>query len=105
MATLKRRIDGLVLMDARPGPSTILTCVEEDKLCQYCLDMADMGYGLTTEDIKVIAYCIAASSGRPHPFREGSAGCELHEGFMKRHLLLSLKILKLSPTQGLKMQN
>jgi len=51
VATLKRRIDGLVPMDARPGPSTIPLRVEEDKLCQYCLDMADMSYELTTEDI------------------------------------------------------
>jgi len=91
VATLKRRIDGLVPVDARPGPSTVLSCVEEDKLCQYCLDMADMGYGLTTEDIKVIAYRIAASSGRPHPFKESSAGRDWYEGFMKRHPQLSLR--------------
>ena len=34
----------------------------QDKLCQYCLDMADMGYGLTIEDIKVIAYRVSAGS-------------------------------------------
>ena len=39
VATLKRRIDGLVPMDARPGLSIIL----KDKLCEYCLDMADIG--------------------------------------------------------------
>ena len=44
VATLKRWVDGLVAVDARLGPSTVLTREEEDKLCQYCLDMADMGY-------------------------------------------------------------
>ena len=37
VATLKRRVDGLVAMDARLGPATVLT--REDKLCQYCLDI------------------------------------------------------------------
>ena len=74
VATLKRRVDGLVAMDARPGPATVFTREEEDKLCQYCLDMADMGYGLTIEDVKMVAYRIVAGSGRSHPFKEGSAG-------------------------------
>ena len=88
VATLKRRVDGLVAVDARPGPSTVLTWEEEDKLCQYCLDMADMGYGLT---IEVIAYRIAAGSGRSHPFKEGSAGRDWYEGFLRRHPQLSLR--------------
>ena len=33
VASLKRRVDGLVDVDARPGPSTVLTREEEDKLC------------------------------------------------------------------------
>ena len=78
------------LCGCKPGPSTILTR-KEDKLCQYCLDMADMGYGLTIEDIKVVAYCIAASSGRSHPFKQGSAGRDWYEGFLRRHPQLSLR--------------
>ena len=88
VATLKRRVDGLVAVDARPGPSTVLTREEEDKLCQYCLDM---GYGLTIEDIKVVAYRIAAGSGRSHLFKEGSAGRDWYEGFLRRHPQLSLR--------------
>ena len=38
------------------------------------LDMADMGYGLTIEDVKMVAYRIVAGSGRSHLFKEGSAG-------------------------------
>ena len=88
VATLQRRVDGLVAVDARPGPSTVLTREEEDKLCQYCLDM---GCGLTIEDIKVVAYCIVAGSGRSHPFKEVSAGCDWYEGFVRRHPQLSLR--------------
>ena len=60
VATLKRRVDGLVAVDARPGPSTVFTREDEDNLCQYCLDMADMGYGLTIEDIKVVKWLLTS---------------------------------------------
>ena len=90
-ATLKRRVDGLLAVDARLGPSTVLTREEEDKLYQYCLDMADMGYGLTIEDIKVVGYRIVAGSGRSHPFKEGSTGRDWYEGFLRRHPQLSLR--------------
>ena len=91
VTTLKRRVDRHVSVAARPGPSTILTCEEEEKLCNYCLDMADMGYELTTEDVRAVAYRIAESSGRPHPFNKGSAGREWYEGFLRRHPKLSLR--------------
>ena len=50
-----------------------------------------MGYGLTIEDIKVIAFKIADLSGRPHPFKNGRAGRDWYEGFLKRHPQLSLR--------------
>ena len=74
MTTLKRRVDGLVAVNAKPGPSTVLTRKEEEKLCKYCFDMCDMGYGLTVEDVKSIAYQIAENSGRPHPFMTAGLG-------------------------------
>ena len=63
--TLKRRVDGRVPINAKPGPPTILTKEEEEKLCKYCLDMCDMG---TLEDERTVAYRIAQNSGRPHLF-------------------------------------
>jgi transposase len=38
VTTLKRRVDGEVAVDARPGPATVLT-KEEEKLCRYCFDV------------------------------------------------------------------
>ena len=58
VTTLKRKVDGLVPIDAKPGPPTVLTKEEEEKLCKYCLDMCDMGYGLTVEDVRRVAYRI-----------------------------------------------
>ena len=68
IATLKRKVDDQVAVRAKPGPSTVLTRDEETKLCKYCFDMCDMGYGLTAENVRMIAFQIAENSGRPHPF-------------------------------------
>ena len=73
VAALKRRVDGTVPVDARPGPATVLTR-EEEKLCKYCMDMCDMGYGMSIEDVRTVAFRIAESSGRAHPFKDGKAG-------------------------------
>ena len=72
VTTLKRRVDGEVPLNAKPGPPTVLTKEEEDKLCNYCFAMCDMGYGLTVEDVKRVAFEIASNSGRPHPFKDGT---------------------------------
>ena len=44
--SLRRRVHDIVAIDCRPGPSTVLAKEEEDRLYQYLLEMADMGYGL-----------------------------------------------------------
>ena len=81
VTTLKRRVDDEVAVEAKPGPGTVLTTVEEQKLFQYILDMCDMGYGLTVEDVRALAFQIAEASGRKHPFREGKAGRDWLQDF------------------------
>ena len=56
--TLRRRVNGSVTMDCKPGPTTVLT-KEEDKVAEYLIAMADMGYGLSRETVMSIAYTIA----------------------------------------------
>lgn len=67
-------MDGTVPVDARPCLPTVLTKEEEEKLCKYCMDMCDMGYGMNVEDARTVAFCITESSGRVHPFKSGKAG-------------------------------
>lgn len=57
--TLRRRVNGTVGVDCKPGPATILTVEEEDEVCAYLIKMADMGFGLTREMVMHIAYTIA----------------------------------------------
>ena len=72
--TSRRRVTGKVSMDCCPGPDTVLTEEEEDALMEYCLKMADMGFGLGREDAIRTAYLIAEKSGRKHPIKSEIAG-------------------------------
>ncbi len=56
--TLRKRVNGSVSMDCRPGPSTVLAEEEEECLANYIVQMSDMGFGLSPDAIKNIAYRI-----------------------------------------------
>lgn len=53
--------------------------------------MADMGLGLSRNDVMQKAFEIAESSGRRHPFTKGSAGRAWFDGFRCRHPRLTLR--------------
>ena len=92
LETLRRRVKGMVTMDCRPGPKTVLTDEEEEsKLAQYLLEMCDMGYGLNREGVMGLAYSIVERTRRPHPFKNGSAGRAWFEGFLRRHPKLTIR--------------
>lgn len=89
VTTLKRRGDGEVPLNAKPGPPTVL--MKEDKLCNYCFAMCDMGFVLTVEDVKRVAFEIASNFGQPHLFKDRKAGRDWYEGFMCRFPTLTLR--------------
>lgn len=89
--TLRRRVNGTVALECRPGPATVLTPEEEARLVQYLIDMADMGYGLSREMVMRMAYLIAEKSGRQHPFSGESAGRSWFDGFKKRQPMLTIR--------------
>ena len=89
--TLRRRTDGRVETGCRPGPSTILTDEQEDKLASYLVQMADMGFGLSRDTVMEMAFTIVEKSQRKHPFRDGKAGRAWFEGFRRRHPKLTLR--------------
>ena len=43
LETLRRRVNGTVAIDCRPGPNTVLTEEEETKLADYLFQMSEMG--------------------------------------------------------------
>ena len=69
----------------------MLTSVEEQQLATYCINMADMGFGLSCDDVMRTAFKIAENSGRHHPFVKGSAGRAWFEGFRTRHPKLTIR--------------
>jgi len=89
--TLRRRVNGSVKVGCKPGPSTVLTDEEEDKLAAYLITMADMGYGIKRDTVMEMAFMIAEKSHRKHPFKEGKAGRAWFEGFQRRHLNLTIR--------------
>ena len=43
---------------------------------EYVINMADVGFGITREDVMHLAYKIAENTGKQHLFRDGSVGLE-----------------------------
>ena len=89
--SLRRRVVGSVDLDCKSGPPTVLNEDEEDRLAQYVVEMADMGSGLSPEDVRYTAFRIADASGRPHPFQNGMAGYAWLEGFRAWHPRLAVR--------------
>uniref|UniRef100_A0A1X7T9X0 HTH psq-type domain-containing protein n=1 Tax=Amphimedon queenslandica TaxID=400682 RepID=A0A1X7T9X0_AMPQE len=79
--TLRRMINGSVSADCKPGPPTVLSRDKEDKVAEYLITMADMGYGVNRETVMRIAYTIEQKTGRKHPFIGEFAGRSWFEGF------------------------
>ena len=89
--TLRRRVTGAVDIVCRPGPPTVLTEDEEQRLAVYIAEMGQMGFCLGKEDVLRLAYRIVDKSGRKHPFTDGVAGRAWFDGFMKRHPKLTIR--------------
>ena len=89
--TLRRRVNHMVSVDCKPGPGTVLTDNEESQLASYFVVMADMGFGLSRDDVMLTAFRIAEKSGRKHPFVKGCAGRSWFDGFKSRHPNLTLR--------------
>ena len=62
--TLRRRVNGDIPIECRPGPKTILTASEEELIARYCVKMAEMGFGLGRADVLRVAFRVAEKSGR-----------------------------------------
>ena len=90
--TLRRRVIGITSLDTKPGRDTGLTSEEETRLAQYIVDMCDMGFGLTRQDVMRVAYSIVEKAGREHPFSNGMAGRAWFDGFRSRNPNLTMRI-------------
>ena len=90
--SLRRRVTGMVDMDCRPGPPTVLTKSEEEEIVQYLIQMADMGYGLTRDAVMHMVYVYVDKCRRDHPFKNEKAGRWWFQGFKARHPNLTVRM-------------
>ena len=65
------------------------------KLADFVVAMADVGFGLNREDLRMAAFHIVDKSGRPHPFHNGKASLAWLHGFFARHPKLELRTAQL----------
>jgi len=89
--TLRRRVNGSVIPGCKPGPATVLTEEEEDRLSLYLKEMAEMGFGLSRETVMCLAFKIVDMAQRKHPFKDQKAGRAWFDGFCRRHPKLSIR--------------
>ena len=84
----------------RPGPPTVLTATEETMLCEWLLEMSRIGYGRTTEELKLVVKRILDKDGRPNPFCDNTPGYDWFTAFMKRLSIRQSESLPVSRAKG-----
>ena len=89
-STLFRRVRGIVEMGCKPGPNPVLSTPVKDKLSNYLVEMADMGFGFSRQEVMRLAFQIADKSGIKHPFKNGAAGHKWFAVFQSHHPNLTL---------------
>ncbi|XP_034234265.1 uncharacterized protein LOC117641222 [Thrips palmi] len=66
----------------------------EDSIVSYCLEVAQMGYGLSTDNVRELAFEVADKNKIQMPEKwsvEKKAGLDWFQGFMTRHKELSIR--------------
>ena len=89
--TLRRRVNGSVRPGCKPGPATVLTEEEEERLASYLIQMSEMGFGLSRDTVMHLAYNIVEKTQRKHPFKDEKAGRAWFDGFHRRHPRLTIR--------------
>lgn len=100
--TLQRRVavaragQGTVVMAARKSLGrfkSVFTREEEAELAEYCKNMEARLFGLTTSELRSMAYQLAERNVKAHDFNAelAMAGRDWLSGFMKRNPTLSLR--------------
>ena len=90
-STLALYVSGKLQTGVRPGPASILSPEEEQRIIDYAVHMGQIGYGRTREQIFDIVAKIMTKDGRPNPFVDGKPGRKWWALFKKRHPEISLR--------------
>lgn len=88
------RIKGEMKLDLPLGPiKTVFSYEEENELVKYLKEMEARLFGLTTLELRSLAYQLAVKNCKVHKFNPTNkmAGVDWVQGFLKRHQDLSIR--------------
>lgn len=88
-STLRDKIHGRTDLDAKSGPSTVLS-TEEDDLANCAAHMSLIGYGTTKNELLDSVKRALDKAGRASPFKDNLPGRDWFDSFLRRHPNLSL---------------
>ncbi|KAJ6623022.1 hypothetical protein Bhyg_17432 [Pseudolycoriella hygida] len=76
-----------------PGHKTVLSQEAEDSLSKYLLKSSDMYFGLTSKQVRSLAYDLSVKLNNPlnEWIRSSMAGVDWLSSFFKRHPALSVR--------------
>lgn len=90
-STLQLYVIGKIEVGSRPGPPTIFTTVEEEKVVQYVIEISHIGYGCTKRQVQDMVKKFLDQDGCPSPFANNRPGEKWWKLFIERHPELSLR--------------
>ena len=67
----------------RPGPPPVLTTKEEKYLVQWTIDMYEIGYGQTRQQVMEMVKKLLDKNGRPNPFKDNRPGNDWWYSFLE----------------------
>lgn len=83
--TLFSKTKELVPLDAKRGPKTVLTKVEEDRLEKWIVDKARLGFPMHPNEVKTTVQKVLDETGRRTVFNNNKPGDTWIRLFLKRH--------------------
>lgn len=93
-STLRDKLKGLH-QQSKPGAPTVLTGDEENRIVEWVLDMAKMGFPVNTQKLTT---CVAHFvKGRKTKFKDGIPGEKWIESFLKRHPNVARRVPSVLP--------
>ena len=84
-STLQDKVNERVPLKATSGPDPVLKKDEEQRLVDWCLHMARIGYGRTRGEFLDVVQRIIQKDERPTPFKDSRPGKDWYYQFLKRH--------------------
>nr|XP_033334385.1 uncharacterized protein LOC117225161 [Megalopta genalis] len=76
----------------KPGPNTVLSEEEEDRLVKWIFHCGDQGFPITKEHLLQSVQLLLVELKRQNPFTNGVPGRHWYEGFLRRHNKIATKL-------------